>query len=296
MSQLYDILAEIKNQPTKYLRQTSLPHLFMFLNGYKIAKRDLRISITLQEQEFYGDFQPWIQKKLKVKTVNSWANIIQLFCINDREAFNYFFELLAEFNQGETPSEPSSLKEYAWKNPQATPPITADNNFYQLLDKIKTRPALYLGKRSIFSLQAFLDGYTCACRQLGISVTEQEQEFAEFQDWIEKQFNQPSTHSWARIIVFYSEDESQALDTFFELFDKFLQRESSGIPTQSLATNRPENGNKKQLNSMLENLSEEALAQLREEAESLHQQAKSGCISLLQIYKKIAKMKKLVKQ
>ncbi len=47
------------------------------------------------------------------------------------------------------------------------------------------------------------------------------------------------------------------------------------MPTQSLATSRPENGNKKQLNSMLENLSEEALAQLREFAESLHQQEKS---------------------
>ena len=76
-------------------------------------------------------------------------------------------------------------------------------------------------------MQAFLNGYTLACRQLGIPVTEQEQEFAEFQDWIEKQFNQPSTQSWARIILFCSEDEFQALDTFFELFDKSLQRESS---------------------------------------------------------------------
>jgi hypothetical protein len=48
------------------------------------------------------------------------------------------------------------------------------------------------------------------------------------------------------------------------------------MPTQSLATRCPENGNKKPLNSMLENLSEEALAQLREEAESLHQQGKSS--------------------
>jgi hypothetical protein len=275
MSQLDEILAQIKNQPTQYLGQTSLPNLFIFLNGYKIARRNLGITITAEEQEFYRDFQPWIQKKLKVKTVNSWANIIQLFCINDREAFNYFFELLAEFNQGEKPSEPSSLKEYAWTNPQATPSITADNNFYQLLDKIKTRPALYLGKRSICSLPAFLDGYTCACHQLGIPVTEQEQEFAEFQDWIEKKINQPSTQSWARIILFYSEDESQALDTFFQLFEDFLQRESSPTPTQSLITNRTENSNKKQLNSMLENLSEEALAQLREFAESLHQQEKS---------------------
>jgi hypothetical protein len=47
------------------------------------------------------------------------------------------------------------------------------------------------------------------------------------------------------------------------------------MPTQSLATSHPKNGNKKQLNSILENLSEEALAQLREFAESLHQQEKS---------------------
>lgn len=276
MSQLYDILAQIKNQPTQYLRQTSLPHLFIFLNGYKIARRDLGITITSEEQEFYRDFQPWIQQKLTIKTVNSWANIIQLFCINDREAFNYFFELLAEFNQGEKPSEPPFLKEYAWKNPQATSPIIADNNFYQLLDKIKTRPALYLGKRSIFSLQAFLDGYTCACRQLGIPVTEQEQEFAEFQDWIEKQFNRQSSKSWARIILFYSEDESQAIDKFFELFEDFLQRESPPMLTQSFVTSLPENGNKKQINSLLESLSEEALAQVREFAESLYQEEKSA--------------------
>ena len=238
MSQLYEILAQIKNQPTQYLGQTSLPHLFVFLKGYKIARRDLGITITSEEQEFYGDFQPGIQKKLKVKTVDSWANSIQLFCINDREAFNYFFELLAEFNQGEKPSESPSLKESTWKNPQATPSITADNNFYQLLDKIKARPALYLGKRSIFSLQAFLDGYTCACRQLGIPVTEQEQEFAEFQDWIEKQFNQQSTRSWARIIVFYSEDKSQALDTFFQLFENFLQRESS-LDADTISRHQP---------------------------------------------------------
>ena len=276
MSQLYETLAQIKNQPAQYLRQTSLPHLFVFLNGYKIAKRDLGITITSEEQKFYRDFQPWIQQKLKIKTVNSWANIIQLFCINDREAFNYFFELLAEFNQGEKPSEPPSLKEYAWKNPQATPPITVDNNFYQLLDRIKTRPALYLGKRSIFSLQAFLDGYTFACRQLAIPVTEQEQEFAEFQNWIEKQFNRQSTKSWARIILFYSEDESQAIDTFFELFKDFLQSESPPMLTQSFATSLPENSNKKQINSLLENLSEEALTQVREFAESLHQQEKSA--------------------
>lgn len=275
MSQLYEILAQIKNQPAQHLKQISLSYLFVFLNGYKIARRDLGMTIAPEEQEFYRNFQPWIQQKLKVKTVNSWANIIQLFCINDREALNYFFELLAEFNQGEKSLESPSLKEYAWKNPHASSPIIEGNNCKILLDKIKAKPALYLGKRSISSLQAFLEGYTCACHQLGISVSEWEQEFAEFQDWIDNQFNRPSTRSWAQIILFYSEDEDRALDRFFELFAKFLQRESSGMSAQSIAAIVPDNGNKNKLNYLLENLSEEALTRVREFAESLHQQEKS---------------------
>jgi hypothetical protein len=56
------------------------------------------------------------------------------------------------------------------------------------------------------------------------------------------------------------------------------------MPTQSLATSRPQNGNKKQLNSLVENLSEEALAQLREEAESLHQKERSPVENPFEIF------------
>jgi hypothetical protein len=96
-------------------------------------------------------------------------------------------------------------------------------NFYELLQKIKKRPALYLGKRSLSHLQVFLDAYTFACREMGIEVTEEERKFEEFQGWIEQRYNQPDTQSWSRIILFCSEDESDALDTFFELFEDFWQ-------------------------------------------------------------------------
>jgi hypothetical protein len=96
--------------------------------------------------------------------------------------------------------------------------------FYELLEKIKKRPSMYLGKRSISQLQVFLDGYTFARRELGIPLTEEEREFEELQEWVEQRFNQASTQSWARIILFYSEDERDALERFFELFEEFLQR------------------------------------------------------------------------
>ncbi len=53
-----------------------------------------------------------------------------------------------------------------------------------------------------------------------------------------KQFNQQSTRSWARIILFYSEDESQALNTFFQLFENFLQRESS-LDADTISRHQP---------------------------------------------------------
>lgn len=92
---------------------------------------------------------------------------------------------------------------------------------YELLEKIRKRPALYLGKRSLSHLQVFLDGYTFARRQSGISPSQQEEEFGLFQEWVEQRFNQAHTQSWTKIILFYSEDESSALQRFFELLDEF---------------------------------------------------------------------------
>ena len=98
-------------------------------------------------------------------------------------------------------------------------------DLYGLLEKIKQRSSLYLGKRSLSHLHVFIDGYTFARRQLGIPVTEQETKFEEFQEWIEKRFNQADTQSWSRIILFYSEDEADALKRFFDLFEEFLKSE-----------------------------------------------------------------------
>ena len=98
-------------------------------------------------------------------------------------------------------------------------------DLYDLLGKIKQRSSLYLGNRSLSHLHVFLDGYTFSSRQIGIPVTEQETKFEEFQEWIENRFNQADTQSWSRIILFYAEDEADALNRFFDLFEEFLNSE-----------------------------------------------------------------------
>jgi hypothetical protein len=62
---------------------------------------------------------------------------------------------------------------------------------------------------------------------LGDVPTKQDRDFMEFPEWIRKKFNVQTSQSWANIILFYCEDETQALDRFFELLDEFINRHSS---------------------------------------------------------------------
>ena len=98
---------------------------------------------------------------------------------------------------------------------------------YEMLQSIKQRPGMYLGRCSITRLQSFLDGYMGARQDLGLPLTEQEREFEGFQEWIQKRFSINSNHGWDSIILFYSADERDALNTFFELFEAFLNGEKA---------------------------------------------------------------------
>lgn len=98
---------------------------------------------------------------------------------------------------------------------------------YEMLQRIKQRPGMYLGRCSITRLRSFLDGYMDARQDLCLPLTEQEQEFGGFQEWVQKRFNINSNHSWDSIILFYSADEREALSTFFELFEAFRKGEKA---------------------------------------------------------------------
>jgi hypothetical protein len=56
----------------------------------------LGIENTEEEDDFYGEFQPWLQKKLGITTLSSWSKMIMLYC-HDENGFEKFFSLLDEF-------------------------------------------------------------------------------------------------------------------------------------------------------------------------------------------------------
>lgn len=105
MPTVFDLLGRIQKSPGMYLGYPSVSALFMLLNGYEIARSELGTELTAEEEHFYQAFQPWLQQKLGVKSVTSWAKLIMLSCHDERTGFEKFFELLAEFRNGTQNSE-----------------------------------------------------------------------------------------------------------------------------------------------------------------------------------------------
>lgn len=112
----------------------------------------------------------------------------------------------------------------------ATVQVKAESEYlYNLLQRIKERPGMYMSKPSITRLSMLLTGYALARSELGLPVTEQEKEFGGFQDWVQERYKITSTHGWDSIILFNSVDERDALDNFFKLFEKFRDGEKDSM-------------------------------------------------------------------
>jgi hypothetical protein len=96
---LFEVLDKIRVSPGLYLGRPSVSDLLMFLNGYEFARTQAGIELTEAEEEFYDEFQPWLQQKLGVTSVTSWAKLIMLTCHDEKAGFEQFFQLLDEFLQ-----------------------------------------------------------------------------------------------------------------------------------------------------------------------------------------------------
>jgi hypothetical protein len=94
---LFEILAKVKAKPGIYIGHPSVSDLFVFLTGYKTARRELGIRPNDRELIFYESFHKFVQDLYQTHSSNSWAEIIMLNCLEEKQGFDRFFELLAEF-------------------------------------------------------------------------------------------------------------------------------------------------------------------------------------------------------
>ena len=87
----------------------------------------------------------------------------------------------------------------------------------ELLRNIEQRPML-LPERNIQSLDAFLNGWF-----VGRGYDADNGLMSRFSKYVDEQFENTSTHGWARMIAHYSHDSNDSLNRFFKMFDEFLK-------------------------------------------------------------------------
>lgn len=99
-----------------------------------------------------------------------------------------------------------------------------NNSLTEFLEQIQDRTSMYIGGSSILQLKAFLDGWFFG------NENEISDAFllSDFQDWIQKKYKVTSTQNWAKIILFYSNDEFNALINFFRLWNEFIKKSVNG--------------------------------------------------------------------
>ncbi|MDZ8065045.1 MAG: hypothetical protein RMY64_05305 [Nostoc sp. DedQUE08] len=223
MNELSTLLQKIKENPVMYIDKPSITCLDSFLNGYIDSLIELGFT-TIGSCGMEG-FQEWIQERAKTNVSRSWAGIILSCCGSERAAFNRFFE---EFEQFLKQKNNSKIKEI-----EGISRLSEDMRFprfdiyKEIPSNIKKRPGMFLGRNSITRLDMLLRGYSLARREVGVPPTEPEKEFEGFQSWIEEKYGINSGQSWSKIILFYSVDEHEALQKFFELFEEYLNRNKS---------------------------------------------------------------------
>lgn len=108
---LFEILDKIKARPGLYIGRPSVSDLFMFLVGYKTARRELGIEPNQEEVKFYQEFHQFVEKKYNLHTSNAWAKIIMLYCPDEKYGFERFFQLLEEFQQLDRGVNPDGIEE-----------------------------------------------------------------------------------------------------------------------------------------------------------------------------------------
>jgi hypothetical protein len=94
-----------------------------------------------------------------------------------------------------------------------------------ILERIRLRPPMFLGKHSLSALRSFLDGYFLALHESGVEPKPPLPN--DFHDWVAYRLHfRESTSGYTNMILEYTPDEAQALIRFFELFDEHQTRQA----------------------------------------------------------------------
>jgi len=120
------------------------------------------------------------------------------------------------------------LRKHHFKTKNAKGEINMDI-VIEKLNEIRQRPGMYLGKKSLILLAAYINGYVCRECELNNNF---ESRFSDFNEYVKRRFNIESGQDWLKIILFNSSTEEDAVDLFYKLLDEFFIEKAKSIDSQ----------------------------------------------------------------
>jgi hypothetical protein len=96
--------------------------------------------------------------------------------------------------------------------------LVEKDDLYDILDKMRERPAMYLGSLSITKLESYINGFF----QGQNGETQEKPSFDGFNDFIDNYYNNFDVAGWRnKILAKHYGNEQEAITKFYELLDEF---------------------------------------------------------------------------
>jgi hypothetical protein len=95
------------------------------------------------------------------------------------------------------------------------------DTFFGLLDAIRERPGMYIGRKSLRDFYAWLGGYRFARMQAGLPPLPDAAEFDGFDAFVCDKYRWHDVGGWAAKIAYHYRDDADALDEFFALLEEY---------------------------------------------------------------------------
>lgn len=222
MEPIYHLLLRIGEDPTSYLgKKASLELLCAFLLGYERRADEAGLPIG---SSCMDGFQLYVANYYGLRTTTrGWPAIIQFFSDSMEEAFSNFYDLLEKHIQNPSPlpspyfidsENPHGVVTYAWEPAEED----SDKTLYGHLMQIKKRPGMYLGANSLKRLYAYLSGYRQYEKDFSLT---QPSCLDGFSEYVRSRYQAGEKCSWAEAIRFSSTSDADALDRFYQEWERF---------------------------------------------------------------------------
>jgi hypothetical protein len=101
--------------------------------------------------------------------------------------------------------------------------LAVPDTFFGLLEAIRQRPGMYIGRKSLRDFRAWLDGFQFGRVQAGVEPLPDEAEFEGFDAFVCNKYRWHDVGGWAAKIAYYHRDDADAFDEFFRLLDEFRE-------------------------------------------------------------------------